>query len=949
MQAEELIEQWAQLGDAAAQQAWLAERAPQIDAQLAAAVKDEANRLLRVDIRRSLAAGELLQQLGRASGRPAVEALGLRASADAHASGLGEFQAALERYRAAAAIYQALGDEVDRIRTEASTIWSLASLGQYDAALSIGAAAREQLRAHGQWRPLATLTMNLAIIRGRLGDDQIALELLDDARAIWLTLPEPAGALALIDQNRAILLRNLGQFERSLEASRAAYTQLAGLGQHVEAARAQQNLAVTYHTLGRYNEALQLLDEVRERFRADGRERDTLLVDLFISDCLLQLRRFPDALANCRRARALFHARGVQFEAAQSLLSEAIALAGMQQYDQALAVLGQSHGMFAEQGMPAWAATSDLERAAVLLRQEQFAASLQAAERSQQVFAERRLPLQELRAMLLAARARAALGQAEPARQLAGGATAEAERLQVATLIYQGHHLQGQLAAESDEALAADHFECAMQALERLRAHIMVEFRADFLDDKQEVYEDMAALQIRRGAPHEALAAVERAKSRALRDLLAQRIDLSVSPRSPADLPLTQALDRLQAERNRLVRRWESRELLREDPNRAEQERLQAHQELLAVEQQITEHWHSLLVRNADYAQDSAIWQPPPRALIPAPAEGTLVVEYAELHGRLVAFLLSSRGTAFVHLPAAMGDIERTLRFLWLNLNAVPSTPPERMPVLLRTTRQILQQLYGRLAAPFAQQLKQARRLVFVPHGALHYLPFHALFDGQRYLVEHAECSYLPSAGLLDRATPDLAPTGALVVGYSQDGRLPQAVAEAQAIASMLASSPLLEQDATADRIRAQIGDRRIVHLATHGEFRADSPLFSGLACADGRLTTLDLFSMRLRASLVTLSGCHSGRSVVGGGDELLGMMRACLHSGAASLLVTLWAVDDRATAAFMQILYGELAAGSAKGAALRAAQLAVLRADAGYEHPFFWAPFALVGASGPL
>jgi hypothetical protein len=144
---------------------------------------------------------------------------------------------------------------------------------------------------------------------------------------------------------------------------------------------------------------------------------------------------------------------------------------------------------------------------------------------------------------------------------------------------------------------------------------------------------------------------------------------------------------------------------------------------------------------------------------------------------------------------------------------------------------------------------------------------------------------------------------------------------------------------------------------ATHGEFRPDNPLFSGLALADGWLTTLDIFNLRLQASLVTLSACQSGQSQVGGGDELLGLMRAFLYAGAASLVLSLWAVEDRSTALLMEAFYAKLAEGWSKGAALRHAQRqfiqdGVSQGDAAqrlYKHPFFWAPFFLVGDTGLL
>jgi CHAT domain-containing protein len=164
-----------------------------------------------------------------------------------------------------------------------------------------------------------------------------------------------------------------------------------------------------------------------------------------------------------------------------------------------------------------------------------------------------------------------------------------------------------------------------------------------------------------------------------------------------------------------------------------------------------------------------------------------------------------------------------------------------------------------------------------------------------------------------------------------------------------------VDKDATLARILESSSECRILHLAAHGDFRPDNPLFSGLALADGWLTTLDIFNLRLVASLVTLSACQTGRSVVGGGDELLGLMRAFLSAGAASLALSLWAVEDRSTERLMETFYAQMAQGYTKAAALRYAQLRFIQEQgdgpepAAYAHPYFWAPFFLVGDSGAL
>jgi CHAT domain-containing protein len=190
-------------------------------------------------------------------------------------------------------------------------------------------------------------------------------------------------------------------------------------------------------------------------------------------------------------------------------------------------------------------------------------------------------------------------------------------------------------------------------------------------------------------------------------------------------------------------------------------------------------------------------------------------------------------------------------------------------------------------------------------------------------------------------------------VGHSHGGRLPHALQEARSVAALLGGQLLVEDQATLTELERIAPQCRILHLAAHGDFRPDNPLFSGLCLSDGWLTTLDIFNLRLQASLVTLSACQTGRNVIGGGDELLGLMRAFLSAGAASLVLSLWAVEDRSTAQLMETFYQELAEGSPKGQALRCAQLQFLQKPGKQElaksHPYFWAPFFLVGNVGPL
>ena len=142
-----------------------------------------------------------------------------------------------------------------------------------------------------------------------------------------------------------------------------------------------------------------------------------------------------------------------------------------------------------------------------------------------------------------------------------------------------------------------------------------------------------------------------------------------------------------------------------------------------------------------------------------------------------------------------------------------------------------------------------------------------------------------------------------------------------------------------------------IIHLATHGHSRLDAPNFSYVRLADGQLNAIDAISLDLKGcELVTLSGCETGLSLSGGGDEQLGLGRAFLAAGVPSLVMSLWPVEDNATNELMQLFYQYLLRGDTRVQALRAAQCNLLQGSTtAYTHPYFWAAFRLVGDIGPL
>lgn len=908
------------------------------------------------DTLKALQTSRLIQWVADFSSQPSHRATGLRAEAQTRAIGLGEYDQSLQLYDEALSLYRGLDDEVSQARVQVTRIWALASLGRYVEAIAAGEEAAAVLKTHHQWRSLATLKNNLAMIHRRADEAAKALAMLDDARAAYRLLGAAGkGYLANTELNRALVLYELGDMEASLEASQAALELAGKFNQTAVAAIAQHNLGMTYFRLGRSNEALQLFDQARETYLELGQRHNAALCTLASLDCLLELGRFKDILEKCQSILEVFSELGMLQEAAETLNVQAQVYTRLRQYEQAIDSHLEARRLFETLNNRRYIAITDLSVADLKYLQSQNEESLAIAEACIRTFETLGLPFEKAQAQLLAARAAAGLGDAETASHYSRSALAMAKEIELPFLAFQGHHILGQLSEGRGEYKQAHtEYHNAIETLERLRGNVMVEFQPSFVQDKESLYEHMVRLCLKLERVEQALQYAERAKSRTLLNILAHRPQMGVHSRTQADQPLVEEIMRLRRERDQLL--WQSERGVEARPVPDPEARLRVQQQVHSIEDRITKLWHNLLVRNADYARQASLWEVPVETALRGLAPGTLALEFFTIEDAYLLFLISGEGDAekteirVAHLPASKNEISGLLERLELNISSLPLYPRQAAAGLIANAQGLLERLYQLLLRPVEAVLERYPHLILIPHGPLHYLPFHALYDGEAYLIEKHQVSYQPGISFLEYSNPQVGGSGALAIGNSQKGELPHAILEVDRFARIFDGQTLLESQATRRQVLASAPGARLLHFACHGDFRPDNPLFSGLNLADGWLTTLDIFNLRLNASLVTLSACQTGRSVIGGGDELLGLRRAFLAAGAASLVMSHWLVEDRSTALLMEIFYQQLARGETKAAALRAAQLHLLHGeDLSDAHPYFWAPFFLSGHTGPL
>jgi CHAT domain-containing protein len=521
-------------------------------------------------------------------------------------------------------------------------------------------------------------------------------------------------------------------------------------------------------------------------------------------------------------------------------------------------------------------------------------------------------------------------------------------------LRYRLHQRLGHLyLLQGREQAAEPLLAAAVTEIEGLRGNLAQEtIRASFLRDKAAAYEDLTQLYLARGdeiSLLKALNVTEQAKSRTLVDMLLGIVDVKLA----TDVQAEEAtrLQQLRAELDTLYN-----QALR---GSHEGERgapwLELNERATYLENEISR----LRLQLADNAssQPSAIPALPFDSLqAQLPPELTLLVYHILADEVLVFVLDHDRLRVKQHLASASAvkKLLQDLEIEWSWFQAGEDFVHRHIGRLEQSVQHVLNQLYCLLLAPIADWLPSSQgkvpQLGIVPHGILHQAPFQALFDGRGYLLDRFEIVYAPSATLLAfyQQKKTRRHFREAIFGVS-DPLIPHVTTEAYAVARHLPGAELyLDEKATLADFQAWAPHCSTLHLASHGLFRADNPMFSALRLYDGWLTAADVIALDLTDTLVTLSVCESGRSDGLRSDEILGLTRAFLVAGARALIVTLWLIEDKVSADVMACLYEQLAHGANYSVALRTAQLALKEK---MPHPYYWAPFVVIGqmaAAGP-
>ncbi len=835
----------------------------------------------------------------------------------------GELEKCINYLESSEAIFASLGKPHLAAKTQTSKLYALALLGRYDEAVECGKRALQIFVKHEDIYSAGKIEHNIGNLFWRRDLYRESEPYLESARRRFLEIDDQR-QLAMVENCQAFVKTLQNQF-REAERIYAQALDRAGASElSVTEAEIETGLSNLYLFQGRYDQALKFMEKSRQKYDSLQMPNQSANCELEIADIYLELNLLPEAIEFYKKVEGKFRESGMQGELARSCLNHARAAVLLGETDGALKLLDRAETLYKDEGNSVAAASAKLVRAQILLHS------------GQPNDAET-----EVREALDSFEKGGNLRFALFARWLLGEAALINGNRKIAC-----DSLEALLSAARDESHTitylclvslgratgkADYFRDAVKIAENLRSALSSsEFRTSFFSDKITPYNELIKLELAAGNTKEALSWHERSRSRTL---------LEEIKGPPADAHANAKLIEIREELNWFYSRI----------NRQTETGFEARGEIATLRKLALE-------KEKSYAE--MLRRMPAGVALADRDHGwvdilgiqkyladTTVVEFVLIDGMISVFLISGDGLSAVTNYADEKTINQEIKQLLFQIKTARFfhhlSEANREIANLRLMRHS-QRLYDLLIRPISDRIKGGR-VVFVPAGLLHYLPFQSLNDGRVFLIEDFEISYAPSVSILQNclSAPQLKRRNALLAAVAD--KFTPLVDEEVAIISQLfeVSTCLMNSDATIANINHQIRDADVIHIACHGTFRQDNPGFSSLSLYDENLTINEIRGMKLQDRMIVLSACESGVNDVVKGEELIGLTRGLLEAGSRTLVQSLWNVSDRWTLELMKTFYEEFIQGQGPAVALRVAQRRLIGEKV---PPYLWSPFVVTG-----
>jgi tetratricopeptide (TPR) repeat protein len=914
------------------------------------ALKEQADKLERDDARRALEIGQIAGEAAEYIDDNEARALALWAQANAHDS-LADLESAVQYYERAAELFKSAGKNLDAARISIGHMFTLMKLGQFDRALLLAESARIVFIEQQDTLYLAKLDMNLGNIHYSQGQYALAVESFERATTAFTSLGENFyGAMSKINWANSLLPLDGFLLAEQLHEQAKPIFEESGL--RTAAASVDYDLAMLQYARGNYAEAFRTFERARFAFSSLDLRANLAMTDNEESGLYLDLNLPDETLRLSRRAEQAFAEMGMTYELASSKANQALALARLGHREKAAELLVDARGLFLSLANDDYVTRTDLQRAEVLGLDGQHNLARQLIAKAVQAYEKLGMKTRQAYAHILAANSWAddcqwlkSFQELQSAKQALGNLSAPWLNQRIDTCLGRVHEGMGEI----DQAV--QDYKKAVGGIEQITATLTAdEHRTAFVTDKLAPYEALVTINAFTN-PSLAFSWAEQGKSRALVNLLSA----GVRPR----FRIADEMDARQAERLQDIRdelNWLYTRLTRgvaPGETGVPAASPETWKKIKAREQEATSIWRSLRGKHAEelsLIREASLTPSDIQANLP---DGTVLVEYFIARGQIIVFLITPSEVRSYPSIASTTDVlnlMEKLAFQFSKFQYGTGYYQRHKTILLQSTQEILAELGQKLIGPFWNELSKSSAAIVIPHGPLHSLPFQSLRMDGHYFIETHAISYAPSASVLKfcwkKSTPFTKQhpySGKPLLVGVPDESISHVMTEINTIANIFGESDiLLGEDATFENVSRGMPTCGVLHLAAHGLFRPEAPLLSSIRLADRWLAVQDIYNLDLKTTLVILSACETGLGHDAGGDDLVGLVRGFLYAGAASLIVSLWTVDDESMTQLVTDFYSHWLAGNSKVEALREAQLSLLKE---YEHPYYWSPLMLVGS----
>ncbi len=855
------------------------------------------------------------------------------AMAHSHTS---QFQLALETCAEAASLPGADEFPVELARLRLASMQPLAHLDRIDDAIEAGQTALALLEANDGGPMTARAVLNIGAIYAMIGRPDEALPFFNRARN---HLGDEQVLLGQIETNRGTALAALDQFEEAEVAFARAAALLNTEESSWAAAIAEGNLADLAARQGAINRSLRHFEASRRHLEADQALGDLGRLNAEEAGVLAVSGLTSAAREAFSGAVALLADHGTPSDLASARVSYGMVLVEAGAIEQAAEVHAASQALIDPEEYPELHQRFVALGARLAMARGEYAEACDLIEKGLLAVEDR--PVQRLRWSIMRAEVSLALGETEDAREILAGALDVARRSRVTPLVADISQMLSGIARESGDLDQADAYAReAIDAHEGVRNTIQAnQLRHMWHQSRLDIHGEFFLSLIGRDddmAQKEAFGVAERIRSRNLLDAIRVRaadVEMNV-PVNEHERDLANAL----AGHRRWLN-WMYSALARgEEPPAGQLEQI-AEREQAAVH---LEDRLSQLRPQPGFDAPMSLAQV--REYL---ADGTVMLSYLAVKDRLTLQAIDRERVIGVADLASMADVTELVGALQFQIGRAlvsGSAPvsPRRHARLRRDTDVLLERLHQVLIAPVETMLEGKTRLLVLPSGDLHSVPFAALLNDGEYLADRISIATAPGVSVLTGmvnpgTSPRFDPESPLVVAVP-DEVAPNLGVEARVLAGRFPEATLLfDQEASREAVRGAMSRADLIHLACHGRFDPEHPAASGLRLADGWLTLDDLREVRLNRPLVVLTGCETGRVRVDRGDDLIGLMAAMITAGASSLVTSLWKTHDVAATALTTALYDALDEGDDLATALGRSQRVVRRE---FDHPAMWAPF---------